>query len=75
MQMYAPLTVCIVLWQPNKEVTYASIDHSKARGRKPSRPADDYSCDYTTVVIPATTQIPSEGPSGDGCDNDYVLMN
>ncbi|XP_074550744.1 uncharacterized protein LOC141808205 [Halichoeres trimaculatus] len=62
--------------KPNEDVTYASIDHSTARGvRRPkASPNDD--CDYATVYIPPALQRRPESDSsskGD-CEDDYVPM-
>lgn len=68
------LTLCIMSWQPEEDVTYASIDHSTAKGSKRTRATTDEDCDYTTVNVPAALQPESECSSRDECEDDYVLM-
>ncbi|KAA8588042.1 hypothetical protein FQN60_001236 [Etheostoma spectabile] len=60
----------------NEEVTYASIDHSSARGSSRTRATTDDDCDYATVHVPAGLQpeTVSECSSKDECADDYVLM-
>ncbi|XP_076730988.1 uncharacterized protein LOC143412941 [Maylandia zebra] len=66
--------------QPNEDVTYASINHDKAKGARHNRPPTnqitDDDCDYATVNIPAALQPQSESEcsSKDECPDDYVLM-
>lgn len=60
--------------QPKEDVTYASIDHSTAKGSKRTRATTDDDCDYTTVNVPAALPPESECSSRDECEDDYVLM-
>ncbi|XP_067372980.1 uncharacterized protein si:ch211-214p13.7 [Channa argus] len=58
--------------KPGEDVTYASIDHTTAKGSRESRATTDSDCDYATVNVPATLE--SESSSKDECTDDYVLM-
>ncbi|KAM8855263.1 uncharacterized protein AB9W97_020228 [Spinachia spinachia] len=65
--------------QPREDVTYASIDHSNARGPRGTRAAAAAAadgCDYATVSVPAAlASAPvSECSSKDEGAEDYVLM-
>lgn len=70
------LTLCIISWQPNEDVTYASIDHGPGKGSRTTRATTDDDCDYATVNVPAALQpkTESECSSKEECDDDYVLM-
>ncbi|KAM6955319.1 uncharacterized protein PEZ65_001941 [Lycodopsis pacificus] len=61
--------------KPHEDVTYASIDHSTAKGLHRTRDTDD-DCDYATVHVPAAQQPDrvSECSSKDEGADDYVLM-
>ncbi|GAA6236204.1 uncharacterized protein si:ch211-214p13.7 [Lates japonicus] len=62
--------------KPAEDVTYASIDHSTAKGSRTARAQTDDDCDYATVNVPAALQPEpdSECSSKDECADDYVLM-
>ncbi|XP_071332523.1 uncharacterized protein [Trachinotus anak] len=62
--------------KPTEDVTYASIDHSTAKGSRTSRALPDNDCDYATVNVPAALQPEheSDGSSKEECADDYVLM-
>ncbi|KAM7380375.1 hypothetical protein PAMP_003677 [Pampus punctatissimus] len=61
--------------KPIEDVTYASIDHSSAKGSRRTRTTTDDECDYATVNIPAALQAePESDGSKDECSDDYVLM-
>ncbi|XP_034431216.1 uncharacterized protein si:ch211-214p13.7 [Hippoglossus hippoglossus] len=62
--------------KPVEDVTYASIDHSTAKGPRTSRAVSDNDCDYATVQVPAALQPQPEcgSSSKDECADDYVLM-
>ncbi|XP_040004304.1 uncharacterized protein si:ch211-214p13.7 [Xiphias gladius] len=59
-----------------EDVTYASIDHSTAKGSRTTRVLTDNDCDYAIVNAPASLQpeTESEHSSKDECADDYVLM-
>lgn len=70
------LSALSLYWQPNEDVTYATIDHSGAQGSGRARSITDNECDYATVYVPAALQpeTVSQGSSKDDCADDYVLM-
>ncbi|XP_062259178.1 uncharacterized protein si:ch211-214p13.7 [Platichthys flesus] len=61
--------------KPAEDVTYASIDHSTAKGPRTSRAVSD-DCEYATVQVPARLQPEPEcgSSSKEECGDDYVLM-
>ncbi|XP_075963192.1 uncharacterized protein LOC142966751 [Anarhichas minor] len=62
--------------KPHEDVTYASIDHSTAKGSSRTRATNDDDCDYAIVHVPAARQPErvSECSSKDEGADDYVLM-
>ncbi|KAL6100957.1 uncharacterized protein ACO6RY_07990 [Pungitius sinensis] len=62
--------------KPQEDVTYASIDHGKAKGPSRPRASTDDDCDYATVNVPAALPSApvSECSSKDEGAEDYVLM-
>ncbi|XP_049450972.1 uncharacterized protein si:ch211-214p13.7 isoform X1 [Epinephelus fuscoguttatus] len=63
--------------KPNEDVTYASIDHSTAKGSPRARATTDDDCDYATVNLPAAALQPetvSRCSSTEENTDDYVLM-
>ncbi|XP_069389845.1 uncharacterized protein [Paralichthys olivaceus] len=60
--------------KPVEDVTYASIDHSTAKGSRTTRAVSDDDCDYATVQVPAAPEPESESESEPSLRDDYVLM-
>ncbi|KAG7215811.1 hypothetical protein INR49_021934 [Caranx melampygus] len=62
--------------KPTEDVTYASIDHSTAKGFRANTVQPDNDCDYAIVNVPAALQMEHESDcsSKDECADDYVLM-
>lgn len=68
------LTKCTVSFQPNEDVTYASINHETMQGQR--RIIANTDCDYATVGLPQNLvpETVSNCSSKEECTDDYVLM-
>jgi len=69
-------TQCSVSWQPNEDVTYASINHTNVRESRRAMTTSNNDCDYATVNVPAEllAEAESDTSSKEECADDYVLM-